>query len=286
LLDLLETAKALQQRRIELVSLRESIDTTTATGRCFLSMMGAIHQMERELRAERTAANRYGKIGERQNLVRKLGENRGRGLRRHRRWTQDLIFLSGGIQEGPCLWERRRPVNYSQILEALNNASLFELYRLEQAIRRNLEDPVRIRKIKDSLKVGQAIEYFETDENRLIEARIVELKRTRVLVKNQHDGKLWNIPFYFINLDHADVAISSPTDQLDRNRLKRGDKVAFKDRKGHDLFGEVIQLNPKTAEVLVGTTRWKVSYRLLSSIIEGELGSDTHMIEGQLLGRE
>ena len=90
----------------------------------------------------------------------------------------------------------------------------------------------------------------------------------------------------FINLDHADVAISSPTDQLDRNRLKRGDKVAFKDRKGHDLFGEVIQLNPKTAEVLVGTTRWKVSYRLLSSIIEGELGSDTHVIEGQLLGRE
>lgn len=58
LLDLLETAKALQQRQIELVSLRESIDTTTATGRCFLSMMGAIHQMERELRAERAAAGR------------------------------------------------------------------------------------------------------------------------------------------------------------------------------------------------------------------------------------
>jgi len=58
LLDLLETAKALQQRRIGLVSLRESIDTTTVTGRCFLSMMGAIHQIERELWAERTAAGR------------------------------------------------------------------------------------------------------------------------------------------------------------------------------------------------------------------------------------
>jgi DNA invertase Pin-like site-specific DNA recombinase len=34
------------------------IDTGTATGRCFLSMMGAIHQMERELRAERAAAGR------------------------------------------------------------------------------------------------------------------------------------------------------------------------------------------------------------------------------------
>ncbi len=58
LLDLLETAKLLQQRRIELVSLRESIDTASATGRCFLSMMGAIHQMERELRAERAGAGR------------------------------------------------------------------------------------------------------------------------------------------------------------------------------------------------------------------------------------
>jgi len=87
-------------------------------------------------------------------------------------------------------------MNYSEILEELNNASLFELYRLEQAIRRSLDDPVRIRKIKDSLEVGQDIEYFEADENRLIEARIVELKRTRALVKNRHDGKLWNIPFF------------------------------------------------------------------------------------------
>ena len=58
LLHLLETAKTLEQHEVHLVSLREHIDTTTATGRCFLSMMGAIHQMERELRAERAAAGR------------------------------------------------------------------------------------------------------------------------------------------------------------------------------------------------------------------------------------
>ncbi len=58
LLNLLETAQMLEQRQVNLVSLRESIDTTTATGRCFLSMMGAIYQMERELRAERAAAGR------------------------------------------------------------------------------------------------------------------------------------------------------------------------------------------------------------------------------------
>jgi DNA invertase Pin-like site-specific DNA recombinase len=58
LLDLLATIQVLEQRQIELMSLRENIDTTTATGRCFLVMMGAIHQMERELRAERSSAGR------------------------------------------------------------------------------------------------------------------------------------------------------------------------------------------------------------------------------------
>ncbi len=177
-------------------------------------------------------------------------------------------------------------MNYSKILAELNSASLFELYRLEQAISRSLEDPVRIRKIKDSLTVGQDIEYFDAEENRLVQASIIELKRTRALVKNRHDGALWNIPFYHINLDHADVSISGSTGKLDRNSLKVGDKVAFKDRKGNELFGEVIKLNQKTVGVLVGTTRWKVGYRLLSSIIEGELGSETNVIEGQLLARE
>jgi DNA invertase Pin-like site-specific DNA recombinase len=58
LMHLLETVQLLDEKKINLVSLRENIDTSTATGRCFLSMMGAIHQMERELRAERASAGR------------------------------------------------------------------------------------------------------------------------------------------------------------------------------------------------------------------------------------
>jgi DNA invertase Pin-like site-specific DNA recombinase len=58
LIHLLETSQLLEQKQVNLVSLRENIDTSTATGRCFLSMMGAIHEMERELRAERASAGR------------------------------------------------------------------------------------------------------------------------------------------------------------------------------------------------------------------------------------
>lgn len=55
---LLEVVRTFEAQGIELVSLREHIDTATATGRCFLAMMGAMAQMERELKAERTAAGR------------------------------------------------------------------------------------------------------------------------------------------------------------------------------------------------------------------------------------
>jgi DNA invertase Pin-like site-specific DNA recombinase len=57
---LLEVVRTFEAQGIELVSLREHIDTATATGRCFLAMMGAMAQMERELKAERTAAGRAG----------------------------------------------------------------------------------------------------------------------------------------------------------------------------------------------------------------------------------
>ena len=58
LVHLLQIVKELEERSVELKSLRENIDTSTATGRGFLSIMGAIAQMEREIKAERAAAGR------------------------------------------------------------------------------------------------------------------------------------------------------------------------------------------------------------------------------------
>ena len=55
---LLTVVESFSDMGVEIVSLRENIDTQTATGRCFLSMMGAIAQMERELKSERALAGR------------------------------------------------------------------------------------------------------------------------------------------------------------------------------------------------------------------------------------
>ncbi len=58
LMHLLSLVQVFENRGIEIVSLREHIDSSTATGRAFLSILGAINQMERELKSERAAAGR------------------------------------------------------------------------------------------------------------------------------------------------------------------------------------------------------------------------------------
>ncbi len=55
---LLQVVEVLEDKGVDIISLRENIDNSTATGRCFISIMGAVSQMERELKSERAAAGR------------------------------------------------------------------------------------------------------------------------------------------------------------------------------------------------------------------------------------
>lgn len=172
-------------------------------------------------------------------------------------------------------------MNYGAVLEALNRASLFELYRLSVAIWNQLNDPTRIAAVKRALRTGQQIQWFDAEKNRLVQGQVIELRRTRALVKREEDGSRWTIPFHLINLDGHETDIApQPARPLDRNRIKVGDRVAFKDRAGQEHFGEVVKLNQKTAAVRVGQTRWRVAYALLSPIIDGERGDDdgSHLV--------
>ncbi len=163
-------------------------------------------------------------------------------------------------------------MDYTAIITELNKASLFDLYRLNVAIHQQLNDPIRLSLIKNHLKVGQLISYFDLTENRLIKATIIQLKTTKVLIENQHDGGQWNITYYSINIDNLDIDINLKAKQkTNKNHIKVGDHVCFKDKQGNELFGEVIKLNPKTAGVLVGNTQWRVAYSLLSPTISIEV---------------
>lgn len=54
-MDLTQIAHNLQQRKIDLVVLDQSIDTSTPTGKLMFNMLGAIAEFETELRKERQA---------------------------------------------------------------------------------------------------------------------------------------------------------------------------------------------------------------------------------------
>ncbi len=171
-------------------------------------------------------------------------------------------------------------MNFSEIIKSLNSASLFDLYRLNAAIQTQLDDPKRHSEIKRQLKPGMEIRYFDSVQNRLVDAVVIESKRTKVSVKNRDDGEYWRIPFYWINLENITTNVEPEhRKRVDRNSLKVGDQVCFRNRRGDEIFGEVFKLNPKSAGVRTNEGEWRVAYGLLESVIDGEAG----IVEGELL---
>jgi hypothetical protein len=162
-------------------------------------------------------------------------------------------------------------MDYTQILNELREASLFDLYRLKVAINHQLDNPSRIQKIKMNLKLGQEITYFDEEENKLVEAKIISLHRTRLLVENKHDKKHWRIMYYSVDLGDEEKKIISLSNnnEVDRSKFAVGEHVGFYNRQNQKIYGEIIRLNPKTATIQVnGISRWRVSYPLLFKVIE------------------
>ncbi len=56
---LLEMVEWLNNQKVDFISLKEQFDTTTAQGKCFLTIMAALNQFEREQTSERTRFNMF-----------------------------------------------------------------------------------------------------------------------------------------------------------------------------------------------------------------------------------
>jgi hypothetical protein len=163
-------------------------------------------------------------------------------------------------------------MNFSDILKALNQASAFELYRLRAAIDRSLDEQRWLLAIQSRLRIGESVEYFDTQANTLRRGQILELRRKQVVILDKDDGRRWLIPYVAINLDGADVQIrEQPRQGLGRNEIAVGEVVGFVDRNQQQRSGRVIRLNDKTVTLLCGSQQWRVAYGFLHRVVDSAI---------------
>lgn len=160
-------------------------------------------------------------------------------------------------------------MNFSDILKALNQASAFELYRLRAAIDRVLDEPRWLLAIQSRLRIGEAVEYFDSQANTLRRGQVLELRRKQAVILDMDDGRRWLIPYVAINLDGADIQIrEQPRRGLGRNEVAVGDMLGFVDRNQQQRSGRVIRLNDKTVTLLCGSQQWRVAYCFLHRVVD------------------
>ena len=164
-------------------------------------------------------------------------------------------------------------IDYSTLLEQLTHATAFDLFRLRTALDRMLDEPSRIAQVKQTIRMGDEVEYFDAEGNRSVRARVLRCNRTRVLVKNLDDDVMWKISYCSINTEGASTAIHErPTAGLGRNEVSVGDPIGFLDRDNQEHYGTIIRLNRKTVTVICDAekTQWRVAYSYLFPVLDAE----------------
>lgn len=164
-------------------------------------------------------------------------------------------------------------IEYNQLVTFLKNASLHEIYRISLAIQNELENPHRIFSVKEKLKEGSYLEYFESKTQQFIRARLIKKNQKNVLVQNAGDMKQWQIPYHCLKIDSREFDFkNSEKKGLHKNELSVGQWVGFThSRNGETIVGRIQSLNQKTVSLITAQGgRWRVSYQLLYSIIDGE----------------
>jgi hypothetical protein len=160
-------------------------------------------------------------------------------------------------------------MNYTETLNAIKNASLFDLYRLSVAIHNEMESPARIKEVKRAFKEGDIIFYFSAINNKLIQAKVIQKNLKYVLVENIEDHKRWQVEYCSLNLAQVDTSINmKPQERLSKNTLKVGDIVGF-NSDGVIVTGAIVRMNSKTVTLVTRDNKqWRVSYDLLFRVID------------------
>ena len=162
-------------------------------------------------------------------------------------------------------------MNFDNILDALKQASGFDLYRLRAMLDRVLDDPKWIAAVQRQRLIGQQVSYYEAGSNTELTAQVLEFRRKQVVVRDLVTQKLWLIPYTAINLDGVDVKIrEADRVGLSRHEVSVGETVGFIDREHRQRHGKIIRLNDKTVTLESGGQKWRVSYSYLHWVLDND----------------
>ena len=163
-------------------------------------------------------------------------------------------------------------MDITRVLNELEGASAFELYRLSVAINAALDEPARIVAAKAAIHIGMETQYFDAKAQRLFNCRIEALNRTSVSVNDLDNNCRYKLPYFMLNLGGIDVSIRNAREKagMSRHELAIGDRVCFMSKYGKQVSGSVLRLNSKTVTLSCGDEQWRVAYQFLSPVIDGE----------------
>lgn len=165
-------------------------------------------------------------------------------------------------------------MNYTHLLNEFKKASLFDLYRMQVAISNELDNPDRLVTFKQYLRIGMEITYFDSVQNRLMSARLMELRRKTALILDLEQKVTLVIPYYMINIENLETTIYENTDDLTANNLAVGDCVGF-NKDGEDIVGVIKRLNHKTVTLTTNIGQeWRVAYALLYRVHDAEVARE------------
>ena len=176
-------------------------------------------------------------------------------------------------------------LDYSSILHALENASAFDLFRLQQAIELALQDPARIVPAMASLSEGQDTTFFDYQSNSERPCTVLSKQRTNVTVRMQDDNRKYDVPYYTLNMAGVDVSIRQQRDAsgMSRQELSIGMQVGFiNSRNGEQVAGVVERLNQKSVTIRTRDGKWRVGYSMLFPVLDGEAEERDGVIQGAL----
>jgi hypothetical protein len=170
-----------------------------------------------------------------------------------------------------------------KVAQALQQASMVELFALSTLIDRLMADPARIAQIRLRLHLGQAVRFADWRDPQMPmrAAKVVALAKDHVSVLEDGANRQWNRPYAAVEpptgaaspAQAASHAATPPphnaASRAQRGDFRSGDKVVFEDRLLQTQFGTIVRINRQTATVHTDDGKaWRVSFPLLRRIVD------------------